>query len=90
MLHGTDRTCDDNFEFQFTDQNPVAGLQNRLTSDALAIDKCAIRTSQVAQADTEIIQREDTVVTAHRFAGGTKLAIVFTSDQKPFRLKRDE
>ena len=71
VLRGCDRTFNDDFKFQLADQNAVARLQDRLALNPLAIDEGAIRAAQVAEADAEIIQREDAMMSAHRFTGGT-------------------
>ena len=65
MLDSRDRTFDNNLEFQFADQDAVAGLQNRLALNPLTVHERPVRTPQVANADAEIVQRKHAVVPAH-------------------------
>ena len=70
------------FEFQLSDTDQVARLQNCLTVQRLTIDSRSIGAAEIAQPNRIVINAEDTVMTTDQIAVRAQMAILFPSHQE--------
>lgn len=78
------------FEGELANPDLVSLLQHDLRGDPLVIDERAIRAAEISNPDGEIIDRNDTVVSANQVAIGPKLTVFFAADQEFLAVERDQ
>src|SRR5579871_5867053 len=85
----TDTFAHDDFKQELADRNPIAGFEDDLSLYSRVVDECAVGTPQVAQADGEIIDGEDTMMAADKIAVWSEMTILFAADQKLAHVEGD-